>query len=288
MISSLLWTASPTWPPSRVGNLLHKIWLTARPGDQVILTIKRAGRPAPLILSPTFRAAQGTGDAVSFVRRGADQIMGMYPLLFLVVGLTVLFFRWEDRNAWLLALMFGGFISMSGLPTSLITASVPLRHFIFAYNSLFKSLLPGLFYFFFAVFPTRSPIDRRLPWLKWAFLLVEICLGWGGIFEGDSVALPFVVSLFRPTRHRSYPTGHRIWDRRPGLDLAVPEFFWRPQYRGPAQAQGDAVGNSGGHYACHRDRHSLRSFAPGHSLLARFHPGSLSCFCCPYRSPTRW
>ena len=178
------------------GNLLHKIWLTARPGDQVILTIKRAGRPAPLILSPTFRAAQGTGDAVSFVRRGADQIMGMYPLLFLVVGLTVLFFRWEDRNAWLLALMFGGFISMSGLPTSLITASVPLRHFIFAYNSLFKSLLPGLFYFFFAVFPTRSPIDRRLPWLKWALLLVEICLGWGGIFEGDSVALPFVVSLF--------------------------------------------------------------------------------------------
>ena len=92
--------------------------------------------------------------------------------------------------------MFGGFISMSGLPTSLITASVPLRHFIFAYNSLFKSLLPGLFYFFFAVFPTRSPIDRRLPWLKWALLLVEICLGWGGIFEGDSVALPFVVSLF--------------------------------------------------------------------------------------------
>ena len=69
------------------GNLLHKIWLTARPGDQVSLTIKRAGRPAPLILSPTFRAAQGTGDAVSFVRRGADQIIGMYPLLFLVVGL---------------------------------------------------------------------------------------------------------------------------------------------------------------------------------------------------------
>jgi sigma-B regulation protein RsbU (phosphoserine phosphatase) len=178
------------------GNLLHKIWLTARPGDQVTLTIKRAGHPAPLILSPTFRAIQGTGDAVSLVRRGAGQIVGMYPLLFLVVGLTVLFFRPEDRNAWLLALMFGGFISMSDLPFSLITAPVALRHFLFAYNSLLKSLLPGLFYFFFAVFPTRSPIDRRVPWLKWVLLLIGIGLGWGGILQGDSVALPFVIALF--------------------------------------------------------------------------------------------
>jgi phosphoserine phosphatase RsbU/P len=178
------------------GNILHEVWLRARPGDRVVLTVMRAGYPAPLVFSPIFRAAKGTGDAVSLVRRGADQIMGMYPLLFLVVGLTVLFFRLGDRNAWLLALLFGGFICMSGLPFPLMSAPVSLRHFLYAYNSLFKSLLPGLFYFFFAVFPTRSPIDRKLPWLKWVLLLIGICLGWGGIFEGDSVALPFVVSLF--------------------------------------------------------------------------------------------
>jgi sigma-B regulation protein RsbU (phosphoserine phosphatase) len=28
-------------------------------------------------------------------------------------------------------------------------------------------MVAALFYFFFAIFPTRSPLDRRLPWLKW-------------------------------------------------------------------------------------------------------------------------
>ena len=80
---------------------------------------------------------------ISLVRRGADQIIGMYPLLFLVVGLTVLFFRLEDRNAWLLALMFGGFIRKSPLPTSLITASVPLRHFLYRVQRSVQEPLAG-------------------------------------------------------------------------------------------------------------------------------------------------
>jgi serine phosphatase RsbU (regulator of sigma subunit) len=33
-----------------------------------------------------------------------------------------------------------------------------------------------MFYFFFAVFPTRSPLDRRLPWLKWIALVIGVFL----------------------------------------------------------------------------------------------------------------
>ena len=61
-------------------------------------------------------------------------------------------------------------------------------------------MLPGLFYFFFAVFPTRSPIDRKLPWLKWVLLAIGPLLGWGGIVSGDVVAVPFITARWgKPT-----------------------------------------------------------------------------------------
>jgi hypothetical protein len=37
--------------------------------------------------------------------------LAYYPLGFLIVGVGVLLFRPDDRNAWLLALIFGGFIA---------------------------------------------------------------------------------------------------------------------------------------------------------------------------------
>ena len=41
-----------------------------------------------------------------------QDIANTYPVGFLVVGLAVLFLRLEDPNAWLLALMFAGFIAI--------------------------------------------------------------------------------------------------------------------------------------------------------------------------------
>ena len=68
-------------------------------------------------------------------------------------------------------------------------------HFLLAYRTLMGSVLTGLFYFFFAVFPTRSPIERKVPWLKWALLASGICLSLGGYRQGDSRALPFILAV---------------------------------------------------------------------------------------------
>ena len=38
--------------------------------------------------------------------------VGSIPLVFLLVALTVLFQRLQDRNAWVMALMFCGFMSL--------------------------------------------------------------------------------------------------------------------------------------------------------------------------------
>ena len=174
---------------------VNLIWYHSHPGETVHLAVRRAGEPQPLIISPVFRAVHGSGDTASLARRGAVEILGFYPLLFLIVGLPVLFLRVQDRNAWLLALVFGGLIAQPSPLWALVLAPSWLREICYVYGSVMKALLPSLFYFFFAVFPTRSPIDRKMPWLKWLLLAVGAALGWGGIRHGDLRALPFIAAL---------------------------------------------------------------------------------------------
>jgi len=59
-------------------------------------------------------------------------------------------------------------------------------------RSVFRNALP-LFYLFFAVFPQQSPLDRRFPWLKWAGLLLGVCIVVPGLRTGDP-SLPRVVA----------------------------------------------------------------------------------------------
>jgi sigma-B regulation protein RsbU (phosphoserine phosphatase) len=176
-------------------DLMSRIWRSLHPGDTVTLTLQRPGQSQPVVVTPRFRAKQGVGDTKTIPRTIALQILRMYPLLFLLVGLAVLFLRVEDRNAWLLALVFGSFIVAADMPDEFAGATPHLRSYLLAYRSLMGSVLTGLFYFFFAVFPTRSPIDRKVPWLKWVLLLACLCLGLGGFRHGDYRALPFILTL---------------------------------------------------------------------------------------------
>ncbi len=176
-------------------TMVDKLWLRSHPGETVHFTIQRAGVAALLSISPVFRHPAGSGD-ISLAQRGASQIMLLYPLPFLVVGLAVLFLRLEDRNAWLLALMFAGFIAVPSTPFACLIAPEGLRQFLYGYNALLSGLVAGLFYFFFAVFPTRSPMDRKLPWLKWILLVIGVFLRWGNFGEGGAEALPFLTRFF--------------------------------------------------------------------------------------------
>ena len=87
------------------------------------------------------------------------------PLIFVLVALTVLFQRLRDRDAWVMALMFCGFMSL--MNPGVAGASPALPGFMMAYRMTLLFMAPGLFGFFFLVFPARSPIDERAPWLKW-------------------------------------------------------------------------------------------------------------------------
>ncbi len=158
-------------------------YLVGRPGDPVELTVERAAEPKPLTLHGVFRSASARRSE-GLARSSALQVMGLFPIPFLLVGFSVLFLRLEERSAWLLALLFCAFI---GAPSFLNPISIPpvLRALALAFRAGFLGLLSPLFYFFFAVFPVQSPLDLRFRWLKWAGLLLGLCIAVPGLPTGD-------------------------------------------------------------------------------------------------------
>jgi sigma-B regulation protein RsbU (phosphoserine phosphatase) len=142
-------------------------------GDVVTARVQRPGVAEPFDVSLTLEAAPPR-EQLTPAKWLALQVIDYYPIPFLIVGLLVLFLRLEDRNAWLLAIMFAGFIAAAPVAFLEGVLSSPLRHFILSYMILFYGTMPAVFYWFFSTFPTASPIDKKLPWLKWLLLLVGI------------------------------------------------------------------------------------------------------------------
>jgi sigma-B regulation protein RsbU (phosphoserine phosphatase) len=166
---------------------LNDVWAKHQPGETVELTIQRPNVSAPPVIHAVFRARRDTSNEGGITQRLGQDITNTYPIGFLVVGLAVLFLRLEDRNAWLLALMFGGFIAIPQPSNSIVGLSPFLWQFALAYRAIFDNLFPALFYFFFSIFPVRSPLDRRFPWLKWISLILDACMGLASLRAGEFI-----------------------------------------------------------------------------------------------------
>lgn len=168
-------------------------WANHKPGDSVEITVQRPGVPGELEIKAVFQAAPLPAQRLSeLVSR---DIINSYPIVFLIVGLTVLFLRLKDRNAWLLALMFAGSISVADF-SGWAGMGPSLRSFAMGYRAIFNSLNAALFYFFFALFPARSSLDRRVPWLKWVGLAFGAWMGLTGLRVGYQMPPAVLVSMF--------------------------------------------------------------------------------------------
>ena len=150
-------------------DLFDRMWTRAHPGDKVDLTIRRPGLAEPITLHGTFRPAQIESLPERSVRADARQILSLFPVFFVLIGFSVLFLRLDNSHAWLLALLFAAFIAVPTFNDQLPLPEV-LRKFTAFYQNVFGSLITPLFYVFFAVFPVKSPLERRVPWLKWVAL----------------------------------------------------------------------------------------------------------------------
>lgn len=164
-----------------------QVWRQHRPGDPIHLTIQRPGTDAPVFLTSVFRLRRSpSGD---FGR----QLNLWSHAPWVAVGLAVLFLRLEDPNAWLLALMFGGVVVSRSLPP--LSPQPAWWPWAMAYQGILIGLVGPLFYWFYTVFPERSPIDRRAPWLKWSAAGTGLVLGFGSMRAGG-LRLPAPVSTW--------------------------------------------------------------------------------------------
>ncbi len=146
-------------------------YMQGKPGDGIMLTVQRPGMADPVELHGIFRYCPKGAPPEGLAKSSALQVTRSFPVLFLLVGLTVLFLRLDDPHAWLLASLFCGFAAAPGFSHQ-ISMNPAVRTFVIGYQAVFSALLCPLFYVFFAVFPDRSPLERRLPWLKWVALSV--------------------------------------------------------------------------------------------------------------------
>ncbi len=130
------------------------------------------------------------------------QLITSFPLWFLIVSLPVLFMRLRDRNAWLMTLLFAG--TIAGGPVLFLEPFMEphLDHFAAAFKIIFAGTWGPLFNYFFSVFPVRSFLDRRLPWLKTVYLatalLVAVPLAAWALFSSGSQPLWRLAGAFGP------------------------------------------------------------------------------------------
>jgi sigma-B regulation protein RsbU (phosphoserine phosphatase) len=152
-----------------------------RPGATVTLGVQTRVDPQIRDWSITLERPEWPtdigGSLITPARLAVLNVLSFYPLPFLIVAAVVLMQRPHDRHAWLLAVLFAGF--SAGLrPLEMEPIIHPaLRKPLIAYCVLFSLLPQGALYYLFATFPERTPLDRRLPWLKVVLFVLPLLFG---------------------------------------------------------------------------------------------------------------
>ncbi|MBM3779282.1 MAG: PDZ domain-containing protein [Acidimicrobiia bacterium] len=168
-------------------------WEQRRAQSVVGVDVQRAGEPGMIPISIRLPRTSPPTSVQGLIRSPLRDLLALFPVVFLAVSLSVLALRLEDAHAWRLALLLGAFIAVPSFPRSLAGLPGDLATFVAWYRAVCVSFTPALFYGLFAVFPVRSPIDRGLPWLKWAGFAASATLAISGIGAGGP-RMPDVVS----------------------------------------------------------------------------------------------
>src|SRR5437016_4572173 len=140
-------------PSPFYGYPFYKSVMLGRKGEIVRVTILRSGEPGELTLRPALVTYSLSG-----LRGLATHAMRFYPLFFLIVGLNVLGLRLEDRNAWLLALLFAGFIC--GAPLFQGSINPHLRGLVTFYNKSWLAFNYLLRSISLSRYPLQFPLQR--------------------------------------------------------------------------------------------------------------------------------
>lgn len=146
----LLVEGRPAESPAQVYALLAR-----EPGHEYGVRVERAGAAYDLDLKTT--------PVPVFTSTYYTLLVVVIPLIFIVTGLAVFALRPDDKQAVLLALMFGMFIpsdpgTYEGLPAALVL--------VMLLGGVVSCFFAAVFFHFFLVFPEPSPLLKRAPRLE--------------------------------------------------------------------------------------------------------------------------
>jgi len=165
------------------GAPLFDVYSSARPGDPIELGVARPGSKETILLEGRFEA-RAFADRLLPTLRAVDRALRLSPVFFLVIAIPVLFLRIDDPQAWRAAVLLICIAGAARTPAAMEGARTPVLVCGMAWKGACIGLLAFLAYLSFSTFPTRSPVDRRLPWLRWVLLLPGLLFALGGLGLG--------------------------------------------------------------------------------------------------------
>ena len=149
---------------------LGDIWKTLRYGEPWSLKVLRNGEElmllAPAVLEPEKDLRYWFIHVV---------LIFVLPLMILFIAFFLGFAKPEDNNAFLASVFFASFSFVFGIPFQYFPPG--LRDFGVLLSITCLSFAAYLFSHFFLVFPARSILDRKFPWLR-KVLFVLCMLFW--------------------------------------------------------------------------------------------------------------
>lgn len=171
---------------SDVIGIFHYI----EPGQPYKVLIKRSGIPFEITL--TSQAIS----LVSWVVNGAASLV--IPNIFLLTGLIVFLLKPDDKQALLLALMFGMFTGAFYALYPVYSGESPSMVAIMLAVHLASLFLWPVFFHFFQIFPEPSPLARKVPRLEAYLYLPQILsiFPYWGILNILAAYAPQKVSAF--------------------------------------------------------------------------------------------
>ena len=193
--------------PVRSLKAYETVTFGGRPGDRVTLQVQSPN--AETARSVEVKLVQPDSPPRTVSQWVVHELLSSFPVPFVLVGIPLLFLRIDDRAAWLAAFCFSGLVASA--PMEQLTGLMPagMSNFTLAYMILFFVLAPTSMYWLFATFPAQSPLDSRIPWLKYVMLIaaasVAIPLACAVLVTGSMDPLWPVLDRFarRETRYLS-------------------------------------------------------------------------------------
>ena len=180
-----------------------------REGGGAMFVMRPEGKAEREVRLP-FQARSRPGP-ISFATRVAVTVL--LPMLAVATALLIGFMRPDDGHAFLAGLLFLCFSAVFGVYAWTLPPGI--RELATIVHSGLSSLFSYAFMRFFIVFPTPSPVDRRLPWLKHVLLVpvtvfaglaiavelvagfsVEAAEGLAAVFRVKAVEIAYVVLFF--------------------------------------------------------------------------------------------